>query len=133
VSVVPAESSIEGGDAAVSSILEHSRAADGSLRADAPSAIVAMADAVAIGAYEACRKLSLAIPADLSIAGFDDIPTAASANPPLTTVHQPGREKGAVAADLVALLLEGGDASHRLLDTRLMIRASTAAPRASAS
>ena len=133
VSVVPAESSFEGGDAAVSSILEHSRAADGSLRADAPTAIVAMADAVAIGAYEACRRLSLAIPGDISIAGFDDIPTAASANPPLTTVHQPGREKGAVAADLVALLLEGGDAGHRLLDTRLMIRASTAAPRASAS
>jgi DNA-binding LacI/PurR family transcriptional regulator len=135
VSVVPTESSIEGGDAAVTAIIARSRGPGGALRADAPTAVVAMADAVALGAYEACRRESLAIPADLSVAGFDDIPMAAKAMPPLTTVHQPGREKGAVAAALVAQLLDGVDEEnrqvlHRCLETRLMVRASTAPPRA---
>jgi LacI family transcriptional regulator len=93
-----------------------------------------MADAVAIGAYEACRRMGLSIPGDLSVAGFDDIPAAASASPPLTTVRQPGREKGEAAAALVAQLLDGVEdrhrpALHRCLDTALMIRASTASPR----
>jgi hypothetical protein len=133
MSVVPAESSIEGGDAAVSSILEHSRAAE--RLAEGGRAHRDRRDGRR-GRHRRLRGLpqaGLAIPADISVAGFDDIPTAASAMPPLTTVHQPGREKGAVAAALVALLLEGGDAEHRCLETRLMIRASTAAPRASAS
>jgi alanine racemase len=127
--VVPVESSVEGGAAAVTAILEGHRDSRGALKPDAPTAVVAMADAVAMGAYEACHRLGLGIPADLSVAGFDDIPAAASALPPLTTLRQPGREKGAVAADLVALLLEGGEASHRRLETQLMIRASTAAPK----
>jgi DNA-binding LacI/PurR family transcriptional regulator len=124
VRVVSAESSIEGGDAAVSAMLGGSRA---------PTAIVAMSDALALGAYEACRRAGLSIPGDISVAGFDDIPAAARANPPLTTVRQPGREKGAVAAALVAELLDGGLARHRCLDTELVLRASTAAPRDAAA
>ena len=88
VSVVPVESSVEGGAAAAASIL----ASPG----PAPTAIVAMADVVALGAYDACRKSDRAIPADLSVSGFDDIPMAAMVSPPLTTVRQPGREKGQV-------------------------------------
>ena len=129
ISVVPAESSIEGGDAAVSYILAASR------EGLAPTAVVAMSDAVALGAYEACRRAGLSIPSDMSIAGFDDIPMAAGAMPPLTTVHQPGREKGSVAAALVVVLLEGSEALnrealHRRLETTLVVRSSTAAPRA---
>jgi DNA-binding LacI/PurR family transcriptional regulator len=133
VSVVPAESSIEGGDAAVTEMLAASRLPGGALKADAPTAVVAMADAVALGAYEACRKAGFAIPSDLSVAGFDDIPMAVNATPPLTTVRQPSREKGAAAAALVVELLGGGVARHRCLETQLMIRASTAAPRSSLS
>ena len=125
IGVVPVESSIEGGEAAVSALLAHASLAS----ADCPTAIVAMADAVALGAYEACRGAGFAIPADMSVAGFDDIPMASRATPALTTVHQPGREKGSAAAALVVELLEGGDAEHRSLDTALVIRASTAAPR----
>jgi LacI family transcriptional regulator len=88
---------------------------------------------VALGACRACRREGLSIPEDISVAGFDDIPMAESALPPLTTVCQPGREKGAVAAELVARLLDGGDADHRCLDTRLVVRASTAAPRGSSA
>jgi alanine racemase len=122
IRIVPAESSVEGGEAAVSSIF--------SLGLDfAPTAIVAMSDAVALGAYEACRCAGLSIPGDLSIAGFDDIPAASRSSPPLTTVRQPGREKGAAAAALVALILEGGQPEHRCLPTELVLRGSTSAPR----
>ncbi|MGO8695184.1 MAG: LacI family DNA-binding transcriptional regulator [Rectinemataceae bacterium] len=121
ISVVPVESSVEGGAAAVASIL----ASPG----PAPTAIVAMADVVALGAYDACRKLGRAIPADLSVSGFDDIPMAAMVSPPLTTVRQPGREKGQAAASLVIDLLEGKEAAHRCLRAELLARASTAAPR----
>jgi alanine racemase len=125
VCVVPAESSVEGGEAAVSAILAGS--------SELPTAIVAMSDALALGAYEACRRAGLSIPGDLSVAGFDDIPAAARASPPLTTVRQPGREKGAVAAALVAEILDGGLARHRCLGTELVLRASTAAPRDAAA
>jgi alanine racemase len=122
IRIVPAESSVEGGEAAVSSIF--------SLGLDAvPTAIVAMSDAVALGAYEACRRAGLSIPGDLSVAGFDDIPAASRSSPPLTTVRQPGREKGAAAAALVALILEGGQPEHRCLPTELVLRGSTSAPR----
>jgi alanine racemase len=99
--------------------------------AERPTAVVAMADAAALGVYEACRGLGIAIPEELSVASFDDIPLAALADPPLTTVHQPGREKGARAAALALSLLEGGSASHIRLSSELVIRASTAAPLAS--
>jgi DNA-binding LacI/PurR family transcriptional regulator len=128
ISLVLAESSVEGGDAAASAIFAEARLDRG------PTALVAMSDAVALGAYEACRRAGLSIPGDLSVASFDDIPMAARATPPLTTVRQPGREKGAVAAALVVDLLDGGDeldrdALHRRLPTELMVRASTGAPR----
>jgi len=129
ICVVPVEGSIEGGDAAVSSLLARAAGFE-----DSPTAVVAMSDAVALGGYEACKRAGISIPSDLSVAGFDDIPQAARAMPPLTTVRQPGREKGAAAAALVVQLLEGVDAEHRQvmhrhLETELVIRASTAAPR----
>jgi DNA-binding LacI/PurR family transcriptional regulator len=128
ISVVPVESSVEGGEEAVAAILASARSSS------RPTVIVAMADAVALGACEACRRAGLAIPADMSVAGFDDIPGAARALPPLTTVHQPGRKKGAAAAAIVVDLLDGGDeldreALHRRMDTSLVVRASTGVPR----
>lgn len=119
--VAAAEGSLEGGQAAAAEIL----AAEG----PAPSVIVAMADIVALGVYEACAARGLRIPEDLGVAGFDDIPAAAIARPPLTTVRQPGREKGAAAAALVMSLLAGGSAGHRRLEASLLVRASLAAPR----
>ncbi|MDA8425370.1 MAG: LacI family DNA-binding transcriptional regulator [Treponema sp.] len=94
-----------------------------------PTAIVSMADAAALGVYETCRDLGISIPDELSVAGFDDIPMATMASPPLTTVRQPGREKGRAAASLAIELLEGAPATHRRLETVLAPRASTAAPR----
>jgi DNA-binding LacI/PurR family transcriptional regulator len=94
-----------------------------------PTAILAMSDAMAIGAARVAREQGLRIPDDLSVVGFDDIDLAAHVDPPLTTVHQPIREKGAVAASLLLARIAVGS-THRpqrlRLATELVIRASTA-------
>ena len=56
---------------------------------------------MALGALEGARAAGRHVPEDVSIVGFDDIPFAALANPPLTTVGQPIRELGEQAADLL--------------------------------
>ncbi len=121
VETMSVECSLEGGALAASDLLSRG--------ARAPTAILAMADAVALGVYEACRRFGLAIPADFSVVGFDDIPEAQRALPALTTVHQPGRDKGAAAGALVVSLLAGGSAAHLRLPTSLVVRSSSGAPR----
>ena len=59
-----------------------------------PTAVLAMSDAIAIGAIRPLRDLGLSIPGDVSVVGFDDIELAQTTDPPLTTVHQPIRGKG---------------------------------------
>jgi DNA-binding LacI/PurR family transcriptional regulator len=96
-------------------------------RAERPTAILALSDQLAVGVLEAAAERGIAVPGELSVAGFDDIPEATRTTPKLTTVHQPHHRKGAEA---VRLLLEGGPAQSVLLPTELVIRASTApAPR----
>ncbi|HEX5013177.1 MAG TPA: LacI family DNA-binding transcriptional regulator [Candidatus Limnocylindrales bacterium] len=93
-----------------------------------PTAILAMSDAIAIGAVRGLRDRGLSIPADISVVGFDDIELAETTDPPLTTVHQPIRGKGEEAARLLLSVLAGREApaGHRRLATRLIVRASTA-------
>jgi DNA-binding LacI/PurR family transcriptional regulator len=119
--VEPVECSFEGGAEAARELLGRGE--------EAPTAVLAMADVVALGAYEACRRLGLSIPEDLSVVGFDDIPEAERALPALTTVRQPGREKGSAAGALVVSILAGLDVAHLILPTSLVVRSSSAAPR----
>jgi len=93
-----------------------------------PTAILAMSDAIAIGAIRGLRDRGLSIPADVSVVGFDDIELAETTDPPLTTVHQPIRGKGEEAARLLLSLLAGNEepTGRRRLATRLVVRASTA-------
>ena len=93
-----------------------------------PTAILAMSDAMAIGAMRALRDLRLDIPGDVSVVGFDDIDLAPHVDPPLTTVHQPIRRKGEEAVRLLLTVVERRDLAnpeHRRLETRLIVRAST--------
>jgi len=93
-----------------------------------PTGLLAMGDAMAIGAMRAVRDLGLAIPADMSVVGFDDIDLAQYVDPPLTTVNQPIRRKGEQAARMLLGLVRGGAGGgpdHRILDTHLVVRAST--------
>jgi alanine racemase len=95
-----------------------------------PTAILAMSDVMAIGVMWAAREVGLKVPADLSIVGFDDLDVAPHSNPPLTTVHQPIRQKGEESARLLLRMIANPDLErpeHKVLDTRLIIRASTAA------
>ena len=95
-----------------------------------PTGLLVMSDAMAIGAMSAARDLGVPVPDELSIVGFDDIDVAAHVEPPLTTVHQPIREKGAVAARLLLGEIEQRDPrpERRRLPTRLIVRGSSAAP-----
>ena len=90
-----------------------------------PTAIVCLSDVAALGVYATCRRLSIAIPKELSVAGFDDIPFAALASPPLTTVRQPGYDKGFAAARLALDLLRGRDCRGVSFPAELVIRGST--------
>jgi alanine racemase len=95
-----------------------------------PTAVLAMSDVMAIGVIWAAREAGLRVPEDLSIVGFDDLDIAPHANPPLTTVHQPIRQKGEESAKLLLRMIASPDLErpeHRVLETRLIIRASTAA------
>ena len=92
-----------------------------------PTGVLAMSDAMAIGAMSAARDIGVLVPRDLSIVGFDDIDVAAHVEPPLTTVHQPIREKGAEAARLLLAWIERREPrpERRRLSTRLIVRRST--------
>jgi LacI family transcriptional regulator len=90
---------IEGGRLATLDLLEH---------APSLTAVFVLNDLMALGALEAARAAGRRVPNDLSIVGFDDIPFAALANPPLTTVGQPIRQLGEQAADLLLQVIEEG-------------------------
>jgi LacI family transcriptional regulator len=68
---------------------------------DPPTAIFAASDDLAIGALEALRAVGRAVPEDVAIIGFDDIPLACDVTPPLTTVRIPLAEIGRRAAELL--------------------------------
>lgn len=95
----------------------------------APTAIFAASDELAVGAIHAATARGLAVPGELSVISFDDTEIAAMTTPPLTTVHQPLREMGALALQ-TALRLAAGDrieSRHTELATHLVVRASTRA------
>ena len=94
----------------------------------APTAFVCLSDTAALGVYQACRSLGKRIPADVSVSGMDDIPTALLMDPPLTTIRQPGVQKGSYAARAIIDLLQGRPAASVLLPTDLVVRASVGAP-----
>ncbi len=97
---------------------------------DRPTAIFAGNDLMAIGALAAARDANIAVPAELSIVGFDDIHLAGYINPPLTTIAQPKYELGVIAAELLLARLSDPDLppQRRLLQAHLVVRHSTAAP-----
>jgi len=99
-------------------------------RPDRPTAIFAANDLSAIAIIDVAREMGLSIPRDLSVIGFDDIPEATQLAQPLTTVRQHMQTLGASAAGLLATLMAGGvpEATHLRLPTRLVPRATTAAP-----
>jgi LacI family transcriptional regulator len=72
-----------------------------------PTAIFAPTDALAIGSVRALSELKIAIPDEISVAGFDDIETAAHITPALTTVRVFRREMGTMAGLRLLQLMDG--------------------------
>src|ERR687896_742598 len=104
-----------------------------------PTAVLAMSDVLAAGAVRGAVEAGLRVPDDLSVVGFDDVPSAQLTDPPLTTVAQPIEHKGELTARalLSALAEENGDApsadpaeppKRTILPTELVIRGTTGPP-----
>jgi DNA-binding LacI/PurR family transcriptional regulator len=113
--------------------IEGGRAAFDLLQAEGlPTAVTTVSDVVAIGIMQAAGEAGVRVPEDLSVVGYDDIPAATWVTPQLTTVHQPIREKGRLAARLLIDRIRS-DSGHapltELLATRLVVRGSTAPAR----
>jgi len=106
---------------------------EGGLRllADAPrtTAIVCGNDLIAVGVYDAARRLGRRIPDDLSVTGHNDVPFMDMLGPPLTTIRVDYRGLGATAAALLLRRIAGEPIEEVLMPPRLMLRASTAPPR----
>jgi DNA-binding LacI/PurR family transcriptional regulator len=96
---------------------------------EVPSAVFVASDVVAFGAMSAIRERGLRIPDDIAVVGFDDVPLARYASPPLTTAHLPAPEMGRQAGEMLIQLIQGGRPAtrHLLLDTYLVVRESCGA------
>ena len=107
----------EGGAKAMRSLLNQGRRA---------RAVVFGNDEMAIGALGVLREAGLRVPGDIAVTGFDDIAIARHVSPPLTTVHQPMRELGEQAVQLLFSRLREPTSSRRavLLSTHLVVRES---------
>ncbi len=96
-----------------------------------PEAVFVASDLMAIGAVRAAREAGLSVPNDIALIGFDDVPLAATNDPPLTTIRQPVVQFGIRAVELLMDLIENGihPPRHVIMDTQLIIRDSCGAIR----
>ena len=96
-------------------------------RAPRATAILAMSDALAIGALEAVRWAGLRVPEDISVVGVDDLPESAALH--LTSVFVPYQPMGELAGAVLATLMERGEAqAPDLMPTSLSIRGTAGPP-----
>lgn len=110
--------SIEGGERCFGSAWDSGRR---------PTAVLCAADALAFGVLLGAEKRGVRVPEDIEVAGFDDVPMASLSRPALSTVRQPIREKGRLAANLLTRALGGGGDPRQsiVLPTEWIPRATT--------
>jgi DNA-binding LacI/PurR family transcriptional regulator len=108
----------EGGAAATQRLLALARP---------PSAIFAVNDLAAIGAYQVAEQSGLVIPDQLAVAGYNDMPMASLLRPPLTTIHVPMHELGSASTEMLIAAVEAGTLPHgrRVFEPELVVRQST--------
>ena len=93
-----------------------------------PTAILAMSDAMAIGAMRALRDVGLSVPGDVSVVGFDDIDLAPARGPAADDGPSADPAQGRRGRRLLLSIVRGRDGAkpeHRRLETRLIVRGST--------
>ena len=107
----------EGGYAAMQALLN---------LGDKPTAVLATNNLMTLGALQTIIERDIAIPCDLAIIGFDDMPWATILRPPLTVIAQPVNEIGIEAARLMLdrIYEPGASIKHVTLETQLIIRQS---------
>lgn len=98
----------------------------GGLKADA---VIGLTDLAALGAIHALHAKGIAVPQDVSVIGFDDMPMARYVIPQLTTVAQPIREIGALAVDQIVRLMTGAELNAKELPPLSVIVRGTTAQR----
>jgi len=91
-----------------------------------PTAIFAANDEMALGVIDAAKQLGVKLPEQLAVIGFDDIQTAAYSEPSLTTIRQPMKRLGEVAANLLLYRLKERAAPirHEVFSSELIVRRS---------
>lgn len=117
--IVHSDYSFEGGRAAARQLMA---------LPDRPRTIVCANDSMALGAMDECRHLfGLAVPTDIAVTGFDDIPQASWPSYELTTLRQPVRRMAHMAVRFLTEQIDGQAApgERRLLPAELMVRGST--------
>lgn len=89
--------------------------------------IICASDVLALGAIRAARRLGRAVPADVSVVGFDDSAFMTCTDPPLTTVRQPIETMGQAAVDLLVNQIEEARvlSDELLFEPELVVRGST--------
>ena len=115
--VEPGDFSLDAGSAAATALLARRPDLD---------AIVAASDAMAIGAMRSLRAAGRQVPDDVAVVGFEDSPSAAHTDPPLTTVHQPVESMGREMVRMLLTRIAGGTPEESLviLPTHLVVRDS---------
>jgi len=94
-----------------------------------PTAIFASNDDMAAGAVVAAHEMGIAVPGQVSVAGFDDTYIASSIWPALTTVHQPSYDMAYTATELLLEMLTTGEVPQsQRIPHRIIERASTGPP-----
>lgn len=86
--------------------------------------VVACSDLLAIQMMQTLRARGKAVPLDVSVVGYDDMPLAAFCEPPLTSVHQPVAEAGAALVAALLSMLDGNRATPQTLAVNMVVRGS---------
>ena len=91
-------------------------------------AVFAASDLMAIGAMHALDEAGLKVPREVAVVGFDDIPMAQFANPPLTTVAQDTKRAGELLVEALLCQIRHQPVSSMMLPARVVVRRSCGAP-----
>ncbi|WP_433218672.1 LacI family DNA-binding transcriptional regulator [Microtetraspora malaysiensis] len=114
--------------------LEGGHAAAAKLLARDVTGIVCGSDPLALGVVRAARRQGLRVPQDVSVVGYDDSALMTCVDPPLTTIRQPIEAMGRAVVELLVNQIDGTTVAtgELLFEPELVVRASTARPRAAA-
>jgi len=110
----------ESGTAAMRTLIDERR-----VQASTLDAVVAANDYMALGAIDELQRRGVPVPEEVAVLGFDDVDSAQTAHPALTTARQPGMELGKVGVQHLLALREGKEVPPlEVLPTELVVRAS---------